>query len=513
MYRRNLLIFLLIGYALSIQSQSIETLYDRWISPHIVEGLFNYESAHQDRDSILSIKGSIASANVTSYGQDEVKSFYINAYNALVIIKVLEAYPVRSVQDMTRFFTSTENIGGMPMTLDQLEKIWLAPDQDPRLHMVLVCGALSCPPLPPASIKAENINEQLDELTRNALNNPAILNIREDKVSLSQIFNWYTFDFGNEIEWINSFVPGKIPTGASTEYKDYNWALNDINNTASIIGSDQDIRYFTSYLYGPGQYELSMFNNYFTELRGENFRSNFFTSFLRYTHGYSKKVNFAVDIKWRSVSFGDSDRISMFDALSHGNEGQTVIDDREVSFRKFGVSAIIPRVKYQPINTRPNLSIQHSIAIPTNYGTDGGFLDWGSPSIYNDVFYDITVNSKSSIFLQASVWLENIGGALFRQSDGYYQFSTPLTFIYQYFPSRKTTLYALVNAAPQWGYSVSDGGSDVTVVNDAYQQLGLGIKQYITEETQLELLYTKFFTARANSSAATFNVGVRYFGW
>lgn len=513
MCRRSLLIILLIAYSLVARSQSIDSLYDRWISPHIVEGLFDYESSLKDQDSIIAMKESIASADVSSYSQDKLKAFYINAYNSLVIIKVLEAYPVRSVQDMSQFFTTTENIGGMPMTLDQLEKIWLAPDQDPRLHMVLVCGALSCPPLPPFSLKEENLNDQLDELTKNALKYHAILEIKEDKVSLSQIFNWYTFDFGNEKDWINSFFPGAISPGVSIKFMDYNWALNDINNTASIIGTGQDIRYFTSYLYGPGQYELSMFNNYFTELRGEIYRSNFFTSFLRYTHGYSKKINFAVDVKWRSVSFGDADRISMFDALSHGNEGRTLVDDREVSFRKFGISAIIPRVKYQPINTRPNLSIQHSIAIPTNYGSDGGFLDWGSPSIYNDVFYDITTSSKSSIFLQASVWLENIGGAFFRQSDGYYQFSIPLTFIYQYFPSRKTTLYTLVNVAPQWGYSVSAGGSEVTVIDDAYQQLGLGIKQYITEETQIEILYTRFFTARENSSSATFNLGVRYFGW
>jgi hypothetical protein len=510
---RNFLLLILAIFSFTLNAQSIEDSYDRWITPYAENGIFNYQSAMDNRDSIIAMRDIIASADVSKLSPSGLKAFYINAYNTLVIIKVLESYPVRSVQDMTRFFTSNEVVGGMPMTLDQLEKIWLAPDQDPRLHMVLVCGAMSCPPLPITSIKAETIEEQLNALTIDALNFSQMIGVSEEGVKLSQIFNWYTFDFGNITEWINSFVPGKIPEGASTSFMEYNWALNDVRNTSGFTVSGQDIRYFTSYLYGPGQYEVSVFNNYFTELRGGDFRSNFFTSFIRYTHGYSKKVNYALDVKWRAVSFGDAGRIGKFDALRHGNEGRLFEDDVEVSFRKFGVSALIPRVKYQPINTRPNFSIQHSIAIPTNFGTDGGFLDWGSPSIYNDFFYDITTSSKSSIFLQASIWLENIGGALFRRSDGYYQFSLPLTFIYQYFPSRKTTLYALVNVAPQWGYSVSGGGSELTVIDDAYQQLGLGIKQYITEETQLELLYTKFYTARENSSAATFNLGIRYFGW
>ncbi len=502
--------FLLLGVA---HGQSLEDAYDRWISPYVVDGLFDYNRALEVKDSILHLEELIASANVSSFSPEEKKAFYINSYNTLVLTNVLKAYPIKSVQDQSRFFTSDITVGKSSMTLDQLEKIWLSPDKDPRLHMVLVCGALSCPPLPLESIKSDRIEEQLNDLTKKALQSEAILKSTSTKVELSQIFNWYTFDFGNESSWINSFVPGIIPENISKSYMDYNWALNDVNNTASYTGTGQDIRYFTSYLYGRGQYELSIFNNYFTELRDDNFRSNFFTSFIRYTFGYTKKVNFAVDLKWRSVSFGDANLIGRFDALKHGNEGSTKVNDEEVSFRKFGVSAIIPRVKYQPVNSRPNLSIQHSIAIPTNYGSDGGFLDWGSPSIYNDVFYDITAGSKSSIFLQASIWLENIGGALFRQSDGYYQFSLPLTFIYQYFPTRKTTLYTLVNVAPQWGYSVVDGGKTVTTINDSYQQLGIGIKQYMTEETQLELLYTRFYTSRENSSAATFNLGIRYFGW
>ena len=480
--------FLLTNYSFS---QNLETEYDRWISPYVVNGVFDYENALKERDSILQLEQLIATTDITGFTENEKKSFYINSYNSLVIIKIIKAYPVRSVQDLTRFFTSTVNVGGSSMTLDQLEKIWLAPDQDPRLHMVLVCGALSCPPLPVESIKADNIETQLDDLTRDALSHPAIIEARGNEVVLSQIFNWYTFDFGNETEWINSFLPGKIIKGMKSSYSDYNWALNDINNTASVIGSDQDIRYFTSYLYGRGQYELSVFNNYFSEIRGDVYRSNFFTSFIRYTLGYSKKVNFSIDLKWRAVSFGDANLIGEFDALRHGNEGSTQVNNEEVTFRKIGISAIIPRIKYQPINTRPNLSIQHSVAIPTNYGSDGAFLDWGSPSIYNDVFYDITTGSKSSIFLQLSIWLENIGGALFRQSDGYYQFSTPFTFIYQYFPSRKTTIYSLINVAPQWGYSVTEGGNNVNAIEDGYQQLGLGIKQYVTEETQIELLYSR----------------------
>ena len=506
-------IFLLIGLPSGILSQSLADGYDRWIAPHIMEGLLSYEQASISKDQIISLQSLIAEADMTSMSDADQKAFYINAYNVIVIAEILKFYPTRSVMDDGRFFSRKHTIGNNKVSLDQLEKSILNPGEDPRIHLALVCGAMSCPPLPSKALRGDELDRQLDEISSNALNYHRILKERENGLDISQIFRWYVHDFGDIDDFIKHYRPDLSDKASNKSYLEYNWILNDINNANIEDHPGRDIRYFSSYLYGSGQYEWSIFNNYFSELRIDDTRSNFFTSFIRYTYGYNKRINFMLDLKFRSVTTGDQTVIGRWEALKFGSEGSTIIDGEEVSFRNIGVSAIIPRIKYQPFNELPNLSVQHAIAIPTNYGESGGFLDWGSPSIYNDLLYDIPVGAKSSIYLQASLWLENIGSAFFRSADGYYQFSVPFTFIYQYFPSRKTTIYSLVNVAPQWGYAVSNGGDTVDVISDGYQQLGIGIKQYVSESFQVELLYSKFFTAREGSEASTYNLGIRYFGW
>ena len=224
-------------------------------------------------------------------------------------------------------------------------------------------------------------------------------------------------------------------------------------------------------------------------------------------------MNFVLELKFRSVTIGKPTYINKWDALRFSNEGSQFIDNEQVSYRQIGFSALTPKIRFQPFKNLPTLTFQHSISIPLSFKNDGGFLDWGSPSLYNDLFFDKEVGSKSSFFFQLGVYLENIGSSLVRAANGYYQFSTPMTFIYQHFPSRKTTLYALLNAAPQWGYSVTDDGDQLTIIPDSYSQFGGGIKYFVIDSLQIELLYTKFFTSRIGSQSSTYNFGVRYFGW
>ncbi|HMQ06242.1 MAG TPA: DUF547 domain-containing protein [Saprospiraceae bacterium] len=507
-------LFITAGY-----SQSIEDYFDEWIAPHIYQGLVDYDRLAEDKEWMSQMYGVLNSTRFDTMSPDHQKAYLINAYNTLVITSIVENLPASSVQDIKGFFTNKHNLGGKLFSLDEIEKKLLNPSADPRLHLALVCGAISCPPLHPQAFRGQTLNEELDAAVRASLYNSRTLKAsgEEQKLYLSQIFRWYASDFGPVKKWLAHYFPDDIFTNYSVSYMPYNWILNHpeflSENLVSGGNRDEDLRYYASNLYGSGEYEIMIFNNYFREILERKTRNDFFTSFTRLTYGINKRLNLIMEIRIRSVSFGDTERLAFFDALKFSREGESIENGAQITFRNAGISALIPRIKFQPFKDLATLTFQTGVAIPTQFDGQGGFLDWGSPSLFHDVFYDQDIGAKSSLFFQLGVWMENIGGSFFRKFDGYYQFSTPMTFIYQYFPNQTTTLFALVNAAPQWGYSVTNNGASIEAIADSYSQYGAGIKQFVSRKWQFEILVSSFHTSRFQSRAATYNFAVRYYNW
>lgn len=377
--------------------------------------------------------------------------------------------------------------------------------------MALVCGAASCPPLYPDPYVGSALDDQLDEVARQAMVDKAIVSLEDNQLWISEIFKWYISDFGDVMNFINLYADQNYSPDILTKYTPYDWSLNMVmtgSSTSSSTLLNDELRYYASNLYDRGEYEWYIFNNYYTQLDcASGLRSNFFTTLLQYTLGYSTRVNYALELRLRSVTIGPEAIIGQWEALRLSNSGP----------RRIGVSAITPKIKYQLIRTVPNLTVQHSLSIPLTFDGEGGqgrpFLDWNTPSIYNDIYYDTNLTDRLSLFLQVGMYIESIGAVVVPSRDGYFQYSSPITVIYSYFPTEKSTIYALMNAAPRWGYQFSNAGSEFTTFPDHYNQLGLGYKYFVTNGWQLEILYTKFFTNRQNVSAATFNLGARYYGW
>jgi hypothetical protein len=159
----------------------------------------------------------------------QTKAFSINAYNVLVIWQVVEHYPIPSPMDIAGFFDrQTYLVAGKKKTLNELEA---GLRSDPRVHFALVCGALGCPKILNAAYLPAKLDQQLDAVTRQALNDPVFMRYQEGDqfVELSQIFNWYAQDFGGEaavLAYINGFRTRPIPEETAISYYDYNWKLN-----------------------------------------------------------------------------------------------------------------------------------------------------------------------------------------------------------------------------------------------------------------------------------------------
>ena len=163
-------------------------------------------------------------------------AFYLNAYNALVIKKVVDGWPgFKGVKTVPGFFKRLQHtVGGRKVTLDQLENKIIRPTfKDPRIHFALVCGARSCPPLRCRAFAGGSLDKVLEALTRRFINSS--LGVREEgqKFHISRLFEWYKEDFvaasGSVGKYLSRYhkTHAEALAGQKTfSYQPYSWTLN-----------------------------------------------------------------------------------------------------------------------------------------------------------------------------------------------------------------------------------------------------------------------------------------------
>ncbi len=233
-----LLSFLVTGvsYAQTIDAAFFAQV-DKFLSKNVNDGLVNYSKASSGTELTDLIK-KIESADLSNVPDNTKKAFYINAYNLNVIHLISKSYPTSSPMDISGFFDNKKiKVAGQTLTLNTLEKDRLMKKyKDARLHFVLVCGAMGCPPITNFAYTPDQLESQLIQQTKRAMNDKSFLKVNENRVELSQIFKWYADDFGGNqqsiIEFINDFKSAPVSTSADVSYYEYDWTLNDTKKTA-----------------------------------------------------------------------------------------------------------------------------------------------------------------------------------------------------------------------------------------------------------------------------------------
>ncbi|GLR16436.1 DUF547 domain-containing protein [Portibacter lacus] len=483
-------------------SQSIDQSFfentDQFFKEYTADGLVNYLAIKQgeDLESLIAI---IEQASYAELDPDTKKAYLINAYNLLVIHETIKGYPTSSVQDIPGFFDRKKiKIAGREMTLNDMEKKEILKEfDDPRLHFVLVCGALGCPPITNFAYQGSDIDNQINSQTKKALNNPEFIKVEDDKLQLSQIFKWYAEDFGNSksaiISFINNYSQQKYAENISVNYYNYDWTLNAASTSfnASSATPANAGRYIVSSTIPQGQIELKIFNNLYSEVIGDN-RATFMTSSASFLYGINRRFNFGFNTRYRRV-LNNVRPSSPFDVISDIASG---------SFRQ-GVTAFGPQIRYAPKPDWPNFSIQSSFVFPIGKDLSGGngeqYIDWAGPSFYNQFFNDLSLGTRFSLFTDIGLNWEDIG----KLSNGRInQVSTPLTAILSFSPTANSILYALGGFTPYYRLPF-----------DYFIQGGFGGKYQFTKNVELELLYTGFtnkYLIANGGGAATYNIGFRF---
>lgn len=200
-----------------------------FLKENIAIGKVDYQAIKKDPALLNEILENASKIDLTIENAATTKAFWINAYNLSMIKAIVAKYPVKTPTDIAGVFDkNTQLLAGKKITLNDIEnKMLRAKYNDARIHFVLVCGALGCPPIINVAYLPTTLDEQLDKQAKLALNNPNFIKVDGKKVQLSQIFEWYKEDFKNkEIEYINTFRTSKIDAKAKFTYYTYDWTLN-----------------------------------------------------------------------------------------------------------------------------------------------------------------------------------------------------------------------------------------------------------------------------------------------
>ena len=232
------LFLILLNINIDVQAQNSKnnfySLANTFFQNNVDEnGQVAYESIKNDSKILDQLYGMIKNYSIENRTPNELKSFYTNTYNILVIKQVIDVYPIYGPLKVNGFFDKIKHdVAGEALTLNQVEKdknIYVTKDE--RLHFALVCGAKGCPPLANYAFTPERIEEQLNERTKVALSDENFIRLNKKNVGVSQIFNWYADDFQKTnvngiISYLNKYRKNQIQMDTKIVYYEYNWELN-----------------------------------------------------------------------------------------------------------------------------------------------------------------------------------------------------------------------------------------------------------------------------------------------
>jgi hypothetical protein len=231
----------------------METHQEAWgliLSKYIVTrpdglNLFAYGRVTQaDRQRLARYIEGLEATPVSSLPRNAQMAFWINLYNAKTIDIVLAHHPVKSIRDISLggLFTigpwkqKNMTVEGKSLSLDDVEhnilrKQW----KDPRIHYAVNCASMGCPNLATQPFTAGNLEAMLDEGARSFVNHPRGVSVKNGRLTLSRIFQWYREDFGRTdadiIRHVSTFATPalrqQLETIRDIDGYDYDWTLNE----------------------------------------------------------------------------------------------------------------------------------------------------------------------------------------------------------------------------------------------------------------------------------------------
>lgn len=246
-----LLTLLLLVFTLSVSAQE-HKLFTEILQEHVKDGLVDYENLTED-DRLEEYLDQLSKVNPEKLNHEQKLAFWINVYNAFTLYVIAENYPLGSITDLhtggriigyllgqTVWDKEFIKINGTNINLNDIEHEILRNMDEPRIHFAIVCASISCPELRNEAFEAAEIEKQLEEQAERFINDSSrnLFDMMNREAEISEIFNWFEEDFGDNEEEVLLFTAHYLPkeiaddimnnlTEWGVSYMDYDWGLNE----------------------------------------------------------------------------------------------------------------------------------------------------------------------------------------------------------------------------------------------------------------------------------------------
>jgi hypothetical protein len=205
-----------LAFAPAASAQSFDHGHGAWtalLKKHVVlldggkGSQLRYAGMAADRAALKAYLAQLSAVDQQAYdgfSKAQQQAFLINAYNAFTVELILTRYPkLESIKQLGGLLSKPWSIKFVPLlgttlTLDNVEHDKLRERgrfDDPRVHFAVNCASVGCPMLREEAFVAERLDAQLEEQAMRFLSDRSRNRVRDGKLEVSQIFDWYGGDF------------------------------------------------------------------------------------------------------------------------------------------------------------------------------------------------------------------------------------------------------------------------------------------------------------------------------
>ena len=253
----------------SAAQSNLHAPFDRILDTYVREGQVYYRALKLERANLDRYVASldIPAAALAKMSKPAQQAFWLNAYNALVLRTVIDAYPIngkapaypsRSVRQIPGAFERLKHrVAGESLTLDEIEATRILPFGDARMLLALGRGALGSNRLRSEAFTADLLETQLTEVVKECVTKEVCFRLDQQgrTVEVTSIFGWHAAAFEKHVPadavgpWANrtplerAIITMLAPHLFTAErdflrgntfqlkYRDFDWTLNDLGGT------------------------------------------------------------------------------------------------------------------------------------------------------------------------------------------------------------------------------------------------------------------------------------------
>jgi hypothetical protein len=178
--------------------------FERILDTYVRDGLVYYRALKLERASLDRYLQSldVPVGTLAGWPPAEREAFWLNAYNALVLRTVIDAYPIRGAskdypRDSIRqipgaFDRTTHRIAGERLTLDAIEARMLDEFNDARIVLAMGRGARGSGRLRSEAFRAADLPRQLDEAVKECAERQVCFSVdlATRTVTVSPLIGW-----------------------------------------------------------------------------------------------------------------------------------------------------------------------------------------------------------------------------------------------------------------------------------------------------------------------------------